>query len=149
MDSTPSDTAQARAASTAGPAVRHLRQVLLWPLRLMPLRGPDGARLHRTPWQVLRDLGEASPWRELIDEYAGDNARFHERHYNEFVTFLPYVQRFLYGEGRKARNDGDRDADAPMRADARPRDNHWRVSAGSITASISSVAAMLIALPLA
>ena len=52
---------------------------------------------------MLRDLGEASPWREVVDEYTGDQASFHERHYNEFVTFLPYVQRFLYGEGRSRR----------------------------------------------
>ena len=125
----PSDTAQTAAGATAAPVVRHLRQVLLWPLRLMPLRGPFGARLRRTPWQVLRDLGEASPWRELIDEYAGDNARFHERHYNEFVTFLPYVQRFLYGEGRKGRDAGDRDADAPMRVFRREDIAHVRVVA--------------------
>ena len=95
-------------------AVRHLRQVLLWPLRLMPVKRVAG-HARRTPWQVLRDLGDASPWREIVDEYTGDSARFHERHYNEFVTFLPYVQRFLYGEGRKARGVGGRDADAPMR----------------------------------
>jgi hypothetical protein len=123
------DTPQPVDKSTAAPAVRHLRQVLLWPLRLMPLRGPGGARLRRTPWQVLRDLGDASPWRELVDEYAGDNARFHERHYNEFVTFLPYVQRFLYGEGRKARHAGDRDADAPMRVFRREDIAHVRVVA--------------------
>ena len=100
-------------------SVRHFRQVLLWPLRLMPMRsaavGP-----HRPPWQVLRDLGDASPWRETVDEYTGEAAGFHERHYNEFVTFLPYVQRFLYGDGRSARKQGGqdtggRDADAPMR----------------------------------
>ncbi len=112
-------TATVDAAHPGAPAVRHLRQVLLWPLRLMPLRRA-GEQPRRTPWQVLRDLGEASPWREVVDEYTGDSARFHERHYNEFVTFLPYVQRFLYGEGRKARAGsrgaaGDRDADAPMR----------------------------------
>jgi hypothetical protein len=104
-------------------AVRHLRQVLLWPLRLMPMKRIAG-HARRTPWQVLRDLGEVSPWREVVDEYTGDGARFHERHYSEFVTFLPYVQRFLYGEGRKAREGfrggpggaaGDRDADSPMR----------------------------------
>lgn len=111
-----------------GLAVRHLRQVLLWPLRLMPMkRIPGHAR--RTPWQVLRDLGDASPWREVVDEYTGDNARFHERHYNEFVTFLPYVQRFLYGEGRKARSAGDRDADAPMRVFRREDITHVRVVA--------------------
>ena len=29
--------------------------------------------------------------------YYGDPLEFQERHYKEFVTFLPYVQRFLYG----------------------------------------------------
>ena len=24
------------------------------------------------PWQVLRELGDASPWREVVDEYTGD-----------------------------------------------------------------------------
>ncbi|HJW12781.1 MAG TPA: hypothetical protein VJ598_13380, partial [Albitalea sp.] len=45
----------------------------------------------------------------------GERDRFHERHYNEFVTFLPYVQRFLYGEGRARRDASDRGADSPMR----------------------------------
>ena len=127
MDRNPADTAQADAERVAGIRVRHLRQVLLWPLRLMPVRGADGVR--RTPWQVLRDMGEGSPWREIVDETTGDHARFHERHYNEFVTFLPYVQRFLYGEGRKARNAGDRDADAPMRVFRREDVAHVRVVA--------------------
>ena len=47
---------------------------------------------------MLRDLGEASPWREVVDEYTGSADQFRERHYNEFVTFLPYVQRFLYAK---------------------------------------------------
>ena len=96
----------------ADTAVRHLRQILLWPLRLIPARESiDSSKPQRTPWQILRDLGEASPWREAVDEYSGDKTRFHERHYNEFVTFLPYVQRFLYGDGRSARNAAGRDAD--------------------------------------
>ena len=109
------------ARPSAGNHVRHLRQALLWPLRLMPVRRlGTAAGGHRTPWQVLRELGDASPWRELVDDYTGGSARFHERHYNEFVTFLPFVQRFLYGEGRSRHNpaghSGDaRDADAPMR----------------------------------
>ena len=92
--------------------VRHLRQALLWPLRLMPVAGDHPAE--RSPWQVLRDMGEASPWRELFDEYTGDRNDFHERHYNEFVSFLPYVQRFLYGEGR-ASAEQDSGAGSPMR----------------------------------
>jgi len=83
--------------------VRHFRQILLWPLRLM--RSRDRSGTPQKPWQVLRDLGEASPWREVVKQYTGDSANFHERHYNEFVTFLPYVQRFLYGEPRRKRTD--------------------------------------------
>ncbi len=102
--------------AAASLTVRHLRQVLLWPLRLIPTRESAAAATpHRTPWQVLRDLGDASPWREAVDEYTGDKASFHERHYNEFVTFLPYVQRFLYGDGRSVRDAAGRDASAPMR----------------------------------
>ena len=91
--------------------VRHFRQVLLWPLRLMPVRGSEGR--HAKPWQVLADMGEATPWREILDEYGGEHGRFHERHYNEFVTFLPFVQRFLYGEGRGKQGAGA--AGSPMR----------------------------------
>ncbi|MDM0080675.1 hypothetical protein QTI17_08740 [Variovorax sp. J31P179] len=100
--------------AVAAPDVQHLRQTLLWPLRLMPTHQPRHAQ--RGPWQVLRDLGDASPWREEIDEYTGASDRFHERHYNEFVSFLPYVQRFLYGDGRKGRAAGGANGgDSPMR----------------------------------
>ena len=77
--------------------VRHFGQILLWPLRLMPVRGAEAQ--HAKPWEILSAMGDASPWHEVVDEYTGDACNFHERHYNEFVTFLPYVQRFLYGEG--------------------------------------------------
>jgi hypothetical protein len=108
------------------PQVKHFRQVLLWPLRLLPVHGNNpGQDVQAKPWQVLRKLSQqgGSPWAEVIDEYTGDPEQFHERHYNEFVTFLPYVQRFLYGEGRAGRRspaDGpasqdDRDSDSPMR----------------------------------
>ena len=93
------------------PCVRELRQVLLWPLRLMPVRGSEGR--HAKPWELLADMGEASPWCEVVDEFTGDSQRFHERHYNEFVTFLPYVQRFLYGEGRSQK--GGSATGSPMR----------------------------------
>lgn len=100
----------------APPVVRHLRQVLLWPLRLIPQALADDAEQRRAPWQLLREMGEdASPWREHFDEYTGDAGHFHERHYNEFVAFLPYVQRFLYGEGRATRHDGEGSAGSPMR----------------------------------
>lgn len=91
-------------------AVRHLRQALLWPLRLVPVEG-----CRKAPWEVLRDMGESSPWREVLDEYTGDREGFHERHYQEFTAFLPYVQRFLYGEGRARRHAGDSRTGSPMR----------------------------------
>ncbi|HSV34613.1 MAG TPA: hypothetical protein VLI46_03605 [Ramlibacter sp.] len=98
------------AQSSPPPAVGHLRQVLLWPLRLVPVAGS-----HQAPWEVLRDMGEASPWREVVDEYTGNREDFHERHYHEFTAFLPYVQRFLYGEGRSRRQAGERETGSPMR----------------------------------
>ena len=97
----------------AQPLVKHFRQVLLWPLRLMPVERPGGGgTAPATPWQILRDWntreggdgsGATSPWREVVKEYTGSADQFHERHYNEFVTFLPYVPRFLHGEGRTSR----------------------------------------------
>ncbi|SDW71727.1 hypothetical protein SAMN05518669_102153 [Variovorax sp. YR634] len=105
---------EAHTPLTGAPTVQHFRQALLWPLRLMPAPHASPAH-HHGPWHVLREMGDASPWREEVDEYTGDSSRFHERHYNEFVSFLPYVQRFLYGEGR-SRGDGmGGDGDSPMR----------------------------------
>jgi hypothetical protein len=76
--------------------VRHFRQILLWPLQLMPVR--EDAQTQK-PWEVLEQAGATNPWRELSSEFSGDQQRFQRRHYNEFITFLPKVQRFLYGEG--------------------------------------------------
>ena len=93
--------------------VQHFRQVLLWPLSV----STRGAATGHPPWHALRDQGQGSPWREQVDEYTGDTAKFHERHYQEFVTFLPYVQHFLFGEGRATREAAGEgsDAEAPMR----------------------------------
>lgn len=76
--------------------VRQLRQILIWPLQLMPIRDGEQIQNH---WEILRREDEDNTWREIQDEFA-DPAGFQERHYNEFVAFLPYVQRMLYGEGK-------------------------------------------------
>ena len=102
-------------APTPAITVRHLRQALLWPLRLIPDGVADDSEHRRAPWQLLRAMGDASPWHEHFDEYNSGAGGFHERHYNEFVTFLPYVQRFLYGEGRSGRAGGDSSMGSPMR----------------------------------
>lgn len=74
--------------------VRHFRQVVLWPLQLMPLRRGEQVQRH---WEALEELTVGNPWREVVDAFGADPGDFHERLYKEFVTFLPYVQRFLYG----------------------------------------------------
>src|SRR5512134_3862582 len=83
--------------------VRHFRQILLWPLQLMPLTERAQTQRH---WEHLERAGGANPWAEVLDEFA-DPSRFQERHYIEFVTFLPYVQRFLYGESGGASGYGE------------------------------------------
>jgi hypothetical protein len=114
LQATRTSTQEAGTPVCAAGRVRLLHEALLWPLRLMPVpAAQEGHR--RKPWQLLRELGDVSPWREVVDEYDGDSAGFHERHYNEFVTFLPYVQQFLYGEGRAARGADAAGTGSPMR----------------------------------
>ena len=94
--------------------VRHFRQILLWPLQLMPRA--EGAQIQKH-WEILEIESPNNPWHELLDEFTEHGGEFQVRHYNEFVTFLPYVQRFLYGEGRALRSSqsvGDPGA-SPMR----------------------------------
>jgi len=88
--------------STPGstPLVRTFHQILLWPLQLLPLK--EGSQIHHH-WEILeKDTGRT--WKEVDDEFCADPDAFQERHYREFVTFLPYVQRLLYGEGSKRRS---------------------------------------------
>ncbi len=80
--------------------LRHFRQILLWPLQLMPLRESSQIQNH---WEVLERDAPDNPWREVDDQFTADPAGVQPHHYSEFVTFLPHVQRFVYGEG-KARN---------------------------------------------
>jgi hypothetical protein len=91
--------------------VRWFRQHLIWPLQLMPRRGLEASL---RPWRHLLDL-PGCPWVEVVDEYTGDPDGFHERHYHEFVTFLPQVQRFLYGEGRSRSGAGRTGGASSMR----------------------------------
>ena len=74
--------------------VRQFRQIVVWPLQLMPVKPGSPVQRH---WEVLERITSGNPWHELADEFVDDPAEFQERHYKEFVTFLPYVQRFLYG----------------------------------------------------
>ena len=81
--------------------VRHFRQILIWPLQVMPIR--EGAQIQE-PWDILQRSQSEHPWRKLQDEFGSNPEDFQERHYSEFVTFLPYVRDFLYGEGLSRRS---------------------------------------------
>jgi hypothetical protein len=77
--------------------VRHFRQILIWPLQIAPIRVESQIQ---EPWEILQQPGADHPWRELRDEFSCDPAQFAHRHYSEFITFLPYARKFLYGEGK-------------------------------------------------
>ena len=74
--------------------IRHFRQVVFWPLQLMPIKPGVPVQRH---WEGLEQAGAGNPWRELRDELNAESREIRERYYKEFVTFLPYVQRFIYG----------------------------------------------------
>lgn len=84
---------------------------LLWPLQLEPLASGEVDGRH---WEVLEALKD-KPWQRIDDEFTADPGLFEERHYREFVSFLPYVQRFLYGEGRPSQPfPGEDVGDSPV-----------------------------------
>lgn len=84
------------------PNVEEFREVVLWPVQLLPRH--EGTQI-QNHWECLSATSADSVWNEVADEFSGDPDEFKERHYKEFVTFLPFVQRFLYGEG--VGGDGD------------------------------------------
>jgi hypothetical protein len=96
-------------AKPASPIVRHFRQIVIWPLQLSFSGGGDPAG---SSAQFER-LGEKA-WMLVEDEFGSRNQPLDERHYREFVSFLPHVQRFLYGDAPgPVRNLGY--GDAPLR----------------------------------
>lgn len=85
--------------------VRLFHASLVWPLQLEPMAITGSEGRH---WEIFESRTETHPWRRIDDEFMEDAGQFKERHYREFVSFLPYVQRFLYGEGR-SRNSSRED----------------------------------------
>lgn len=79
------------------PRVGHFREILLWPLQLMPLREHWQIQNH---WQLLEQPGADNPWLKVDDDFSGDAEDFPLSRYREFATFLPHVRRFLYGDGK-------------------------------------------------
>src|SRR3954465_12636461 len=73
--------------------VREFRHMLLWPLQLRRLSRASGFTNH---WDAL--AASPGPWEKVKDNLLVDDDSCHAG-YREFVYFLPYVQRFLYGFG--------------------------------------------------
>ncbi|MBI3716782.1 MAG: hypothetical protein HY255_12390, partial [Betaproteobacteria bacterium] len=80
--------------STA-PVVREFRHTLLWPITLRPLKRERGAEVIHY-WDILKRNPGA--WQYVADPLLIDDMAC-VAGYDEFVYFLPYVQRFLYGVG--------------------------------------------------
>lgn len=85
------------------PNVEKFREIVLWPVQLLPRH--EGTQIQNY-WECLSATSADSVWNEVADEFSVDPTNFKERHYKEFVTFLPFVQRFLYGEGSDSDGDG-------------------------------------------
>jgi hypothetical protein len=83
-------------SDSAEPVVRHFRQIVVWPLQLITKNGDDG-------YHLLEKMGDA-PWKAQGDKFGLDDELFGERHYREFISFLPHMQRFLYGDSHAEGN---------------------------------------------
>jgi hypothetical protein len=91
-------------------SVRHFRQIVLWPIQIST--AGKGSRRETADALFERLAGEA--WTLVDDEFGIGGDDFQERHYREFVSFLPHVQRFLYGDAPgPVRGLGN--GDAPLR----------------------------------
>src|SRR6188508_1103651 len=77
----------------ADKTVREFRHILLWPLQLRRMGAASG---FAHPWEALK--ANPGPWTYVKDNLLVDDETC-ESGYREFVYFLPYVQRFLYGFG--------------------------------------------------
>lgn len=97
------------ASPPPGALARRFHQVLIWPVQILP---EEGQRVGERAWTKLFP-GDSKVWRELDDEFTDDPHNYQERHYREFVAFLPHVQRFLYGE--RPRGQASVYGDSPIR----------------------------------
>ncbi len=115
--------------------VRLLQTSLVWPLQLEPI-ATDAP--HGKHWQIFEAMEAAAHWRRIDDEFTEDASQFAERHYREFVSFLPYVQRFLYGEGRSRRiNAADPPGNSPLHVFRRKDIHSLRLTLRPDTPSIT------------
>jgi hypothetical protein len=99
------------AAPASDPIVRQFRQIVLWPLQIVCESGePRCESYDRLVATLAPEI-----WCHIEDEFGDAETEFQERHYREFVAFLPHVQRFLYGDAAGPTGKLAPD-DAPIRA---------------------------------
>ena len=107
--------------------VRDFHHTLLWPITLRPLRREPGADVTHY-WEMLKRT--PGPW-----TYVDDTLLIEDESciagYEEFVYFLPYVQRFLYGVG-----DEGRGAQSSLYAFTRNDINHVEINLTAGSAAI-------------
>jgi hypothetical protein len=96
-ESVPATTLRAQKTVTSHPGsltAKQFRQIVLWPIELIANAGGRG---RESPDVLFERLGGGN-WELVDDEFGVEGDAFQERHYREFVAFLPHVQRFLYGD---------------------------------------------------
>lgn len=81
--------------------VADFRQTLLWPVQLI---SESNSQKIQRPWDILK--AENCAWQEIQDEFSLAKQSLSEVRYQEFVTFMPFAQRLLYGEGKHGRESG-------------------------------------------
>ncbi len=79
--------------------VRDFHHTLMWPITLSPLRRQPGTDVVHYWEKLKRNPG---PWKHVGDTLLVEDDSCVSG-YEEFVYFLPYVQRFLYGVGDEER----------------------------------------------
>ncbi|MFN3623046.1 MAG: hypothetical protein ACK4TP_03205 [Hyphomicrobium sp.] len=101
---------QELSAPAVARVVRHFRQIVLWPIELI---ANSAGKKRESPDVLFERLGGGN-WELVDDEFGVEGDAFQERHYREFVAFLPSVQRFLYGDAPGSLR-GLGKGDAPLR----------------------------------
>ena len=89
----------AKVSTMSEKIVREFNHTLLWPITMRPLRREAGMEM--VPyWDMLKR--RPGPWKFVEDALLIEDESCLAG-YEEFVYFLPYVQRFLYGVGDEGR----------------------------------------------
>lgn len=118
------DARGARSPVGADRLVRQFRQILLWPLQLMPPQ--PGGQTKGDDFPAALTSGADSSWVEISEEFPNNPSMLGEHAYREFVSFLPHVQRFLYG---LRASPGSAREGSPVRVFSRTDIAHVRVTA--------------------